>query len=82
VVQAAAGVGLGYLQHIVAVAADTDGDAFIYHVTDEELLTLAGGDGQQWAVAHLRVHADLMVFSQFAKPRPAGRGRRGGGQRG
>jgi hypothetical protein len=82
VVQAAAGVGLGYLQHIVAVAADTDGDAFIYHVTDEELLTLAGGDAQQWAVAHLRVHADLMVFSQLTKPRPAGRGRRGGGQRG
>jgi hypothetical protein len=82
VVQATAGVGLGYLQHIVAVAADTDGDAFIYHVTDEELLTLAGGDGQQWAVAHLRVHADLMVFSQLAKPHPAGRGRRGGGQRG
>ena len=26
VVQAAAGVGLGYLQHIVAVAADTDGE--------------------------------------------------------
>lgn len=82
VVQAAAGVGLGYLQHIVAVAADTDGDAFIYHVTDEELLTLAGGDGRQWAVAHLRVHADLMVFSQLTKPHPARRARRGGGQRG
>jgi hypothetical protein len=82
VVQAAAGVGLGYLQHIVAVAADTDGDAFIYHVTDEELLTLAGADDQQWAVAHLRVHADLMVFSQLAKPHPAGRRRRGGDQRG
>jgi hypothetical protein len=80
VVQAAAGVGLGYLQHIVAVAADTDGDAFIYHVTDEELLTLAGGDSQQWAVAHLRVHADLMVFSQLDKPHPTRR--RGGGQRG
>ncbi|GAA3914039.1 hypothetical protein [Actinoplanes auranticolor] len=80
VVQAAAGVGLGYLQHIVAVAADVDGDAFIYHVTDEELLSLAGGDGQRWSVAHLRVHADLMVFSQLDKPRPTGR--RGGGQRG
>jgi hypothetical protein len=80
VVHAAAGVGLGYLQHIVAVAADTDGDAFIYHVTDEELLSLAGGDGQQWSVAHLRVHADLMVFSQLDKQRPTGH--RGGGQRG
>ncbi|MGC9668462.1 hypothetical protein ACNTMW_18140 [Planosporangium sp. 12N6] len=63
VVQAAAGVGLGYLQHIVAVTADSDGDAFVYHVTDEELLALAGTAGQQWAVAHLRVHADLLVFS-------------------
>jgi hypothetical protein len=80
VVQAAAGVGLGYLQHIVAVAADTDGDAFIYHVTDEELLTLASGDGRQWSVAHLRVHADLMVFSEPDKPRPTAR--RGGDQRG
>jgi hypothetical protein len=80
VVKAATGVGLGYLQHIVAVAADTEGDAFIYHVTDEELLTLAGGDGRQWSVAHLRVHADLMVFSRLDKPRPIGH--RGGGQRG
>jgi hypothetical protein len=68
-VSAAAGVGLGYLQHIVAVAADTDGDAFIYHVTDEELLTLAHTtSGQQWAMVHLRVHADLLVFSQARFP--------------
>ena len=86
VVQAAAGVGLGYLQHIVAVAADIDGDAFIYHVTDEELLSLAGGERQAWSLAHLRVHADLMVFSQLDQQRlldgqrPAER--RGGGQRG
>jgi hypothetical protein len=80
VVQAAAGVGLGYLQHVVAVAADTDGDAFIYHVTDEELLSLAGGASRQWSVTHLRVHADLMVFSRLDKQHPAAR--RGVGQRG
>jgi hypothetical protein len=81
VVQAAAAVGLGYLQHIVAVTADTDGDAFIYHVTDEELLTLGSGRGQQWTAAHLRVHADLLVFSQTNR-RPAGRRRTGGDDRG
>ncbi|WP_200215473.1 hypothetical protein [Micromonospora coerulea] len=65
VATAAAAARLGYLQHIVAVAADTDSDAFVYHVTDEELLTLAQQTGeQQWSVAHLRVHADLLVFSQ------------------
>lgn len=64
VATAAATVGLGYLQHIVAVAADTDGDAFVYHVTDEELLTLAQQTRpERWAVAHLTVHADLLVFS-------------------
>ncbi|MFI7543791.1 hypothetical protein [Actinoplanes sp. NPDC049599] len=79
VVQAAAGVRLGYLQHIVAIAADTDGDAFIYHVTDEELLALADTTGQ-WQAAHLRVHADLLVFSQteFPAPRSGSRGRQGG----
>jgi hypothetical protein len=83
VVQAAAGVRLGYLQHIVAVAADTDGDAFIYHVTDEELLALADATGQ-WQAAHLRVHADLLVFSQTDRPAPrSGKsGRQGGGRRG
>jgi hypothetical protein len=85
VVQAAAGVGLGYLQHIVAVTADTDGDAFVYHLTDEELLTLAGTTGQQWQVAHLRVHADLLIFSrpqgQSRVPRQR-TGREGGGHRG
>jgi SAM-dependent methyltransferase len=80
VVQAAAGVGLGYLQHIVAVAADTDGDAFIYHVTDEELLALAADTGgQRRAIAHLRVHADLLLFS--AQPAPSRSGP-GGGRRG
>jgi hypothetical protein len=68
VVAAAANAGLGYLQHIVAVAAGTDGDAFVYHVTDEELLTLAHTSGARWTVAHLRVHADLLVFSQVRLP--------------
>ncbi|MGX1612613.1 hypothetical protein ACWIF8_01815 [Micromonospora chalcea] len=82
VVQAAAGVGLGYLQHLVAVTADTDGDAFVYHVTDEELLTLTTTD-QRWQMAHLRVHADLMVFSRSQSRAPRGRGgREGGGRRG
>ncbi|WP_374536184.1 hypothetical protein [Micromonospora aurantiaca (nom. illeg.)] len=85
VVQAAAGIGLGYLQHLVAVTADTDGDAFVYHVTDEELLTLTTAVDQRWQVAHLRVHADLMVFSQAQgqghAPRRRG-GREGGGRRG
>ncbi|MEU4218926.1 hypothetical protein [Actinoplanes sp. NPDC026623] len=83
VVQAAAGVRLGYLQHIVAVAADTNGDAFIYHVTDEELLALADATGQ-WQAAHLRVHADLLVFSQTSRrdPTTGKTGRKGGGRRG
>ncbi|MBF9132754.1 hypothetical protein I0C86_27920 [Plantactinospora sp. S1510] len=83
-VAAAARAGLGYLQHIVAVEADTDGDQFVYHViTDEELLTLAHADPEQWAVAHLRVHADLLVFTpQPAKAPESGRRRnRGGGER-
>ncbi|RSM64062.1 hypothetical protein DMB66_21385 [Actinoplanes sp. ATCC 53533] len=80
-VAAASAAGLGYLQHIVAVAADTDGDQFTYFATDEELLALAAGeDGQRWAVAHVRVHADCFVFSQTTKPttKPAPRRRRGG----
>ncbi|MFI7307183.1 hypothetical protein ACIBM8_28605 [Micromonospora aurantiaca] len=85
VVQAAAGAGLGYLQHLVAVTADTDGDAFVYHVTDEELLTLTTTGNQRWQMAHLRIHSDLMVFSQSQSPRRAPRrraGRKGGGRRG
>ncbi|MCX5121984.1 hypothetical protein OG992_33000 [Micromonospora sp. NBC_00362] len=79
---AAAAVGLGYLQHIVAVAADTSGDAFIYHVTDEELLTLAQQSSHPWAVAHLRVHADLLVFSPAPPPSASQRpSRRQGGDR-
>jgi SAM-dependent methyltransferase len=83
VAAAAAGAGLGYLQHIVAVAADTDGDAFVYHVTDEELLALAADtERQRWAVAHLRVHADLLVFSKVQAPDRPRRKREGGGRRG
>jgi hypothetical protein len=82
VVSAAASLGLGYLQHIVAVAADTDGDSFVYYLSDEELLTLAHHTrGEQWQVAHLRVHADLLVFSQAlssaSRRRAEGGGRRG-----
>jgi SAM-dependent methyltransferase len=87
VVAAAAGIGLGYLQHIVAVTAEVsdDGDAFVYHVTDEELLAIANASGARWQAAHLRVHADLLVFSQTAVPErrtPRRSGRRGGGRRG
>jgi SAM-dependent methyltransferase len=79
-VAAASAAGLGYLQHIVAVAAETDGDWFTYFATDEELLSLAaGGGGQRWAVAHVRVHADCFVFSQTNTPP---RRRRGGDARG
>ncbi|MEU5529437.1 hypothetical protein ABZ744_21130 [Micromonospora chersina] len=82
VATAAASVGLGYLQHIVAVAADTAGDTFVYHATDEELLTIAQqASPQQWTVAHLKVHADLLVFSPVPGPatRQASRRRRAGG---
>jgi hypothetical protein len=79
---AATNVGLGYLQHIVAVTADTDGDMFVYHVTDEELLALAHDTaGQQWTVAHHHVHADLLVFGLQAVPPPQNRRRRDGGDR-
>ncbi|MFF4810024.1 hypothetical protein [Micromonospora chersina] len=83
VATAAASVGLGYLQHIVAVAADTGGDAFVYHVTDEELLTIAQqASPQRWTVAHLKVHADLLVFSPVPGPATAqaNRRRREGGE--
>ncbi|MFC4148020.1 hypothetical protein ACFO0M_17330 [Micromonospora mangrovi] len=85
VTTAAAAVGLGYLQHLVAVAADTDGDTFVYHVTDEELLTLAQQASHPRTVAHLRVHADLLVFSPTTPPSPASqrqRRRKGGDHRG
>jgi hypothetical protein len=77
VVAAAQQSGLSYLQHIVAVTADTDGDAFVYHLVDEELLALAHPTGERWAMAHLRVHCDLLVFAQPDQPQPV-RGQRGG----
>jgi hypothetical protein len=80
-VAAASAAGLGYLQHIVAVAADTDADRFTYFATDEELLSLAASDGRRWAAAHLRVHADCFVFTQTPDQAPPA-GRRGGDARG
>lgn len=86
VVEAAKKTGLGYLQHIVAVTADTDGDQFTYPATDEELLALARASGAEQFVIHVTVHADLLVFSQSSRPQTTprtGRARRqGGGRRG
>lgn len=79
-VAAAGAAGFGYLQHIVAVRADVDGeqgDRFVYYATDAELLALAR-DAAQWRVAHLRVHADLLVFT----PRQTAAGSGRGGARG
>jgi len=79
-VAAASNAGLGYLQHIVAVAAQADGDRFTYFATDEELLSLGRTDRQMVAVrVHVRVHADCFVFAQTQAPAPR---RRGGGVRG
>ena len=61
-VGAARVAGLGYLQHIVAVRADVDGDRFTYYATDEELLALAHARCGQLAMLHLPVQADLLVF--------------------
>ena len=62
VVGAARAAGLGYLQHIVAVRADVDGDRFTYYATDEELLALAHARRGRLVMAHLPVQADLLVF--------------------
>jgi hypothetical protein len=78
---AAAGVGLGYLQHIVAVDANADTDTFIYYATDEELLGLAVSSRRTWAVGHLRVHADLLVFTPTTLGQPSAARRRAGGER-
>jgi hypothetical protein len=62
VVGAAASAGLGYLQHIVAVGAGTDGDRFTYYATDADLAELAQAeDGGHWHL-HMRVHHDVLVF--------------------
>jgi hypothetical protein len=60
-VDAARDAGLGYLQHIVAVRADVDGDQFTYYATDAELQALASSG--QLPVAHVPVHANLLVFT-------------------
>jgi hypothetical protein len=66
---AAADAGFGYLQHIVAVRAAIDGDRFTYYADPAELAALTGGDDPGGSAAgagprHLRVHADLMVFTR------------------
>jgi hypothetical protein len=66
-VAAAADAGLGYLQHIVAVRADVDGDRFTYYASPTELAALTRhpathGGGEPGTVGHLRVHSDLIVF--------------------
>ncbi|GIG63378.1 hypothetical protein Lfu02_77500 [Longispora fulva] len=64
VVAAARNVSLGYLQHIVAVAAPVVSDEFVYFldeaVDDEGPHAL--NDEAPAATVHLRVHADLFVF--------------------
>lgn len=81
VVGAASEHGLGYLQHIVAVGAGTDGDRFTYYATDADLTELAAlADAQaggHWYL-HMRVHHDLLVF--LAQPRTTSTG--GGDARG
>jgi ABC-type sugar transport system substrate-binding protein len=80
-VDAAADAGLGYLQHIVAVHADVapdSGDRFTYYATDAELRALSGGER---AVAHLPVHADLMVFTPRQHPPAPGANAAAGGAR-
>lgn len=69
-VDAAQAAGLGYLQHIVAVRADTDADQFTYYATEQELAAMAG----ETAVAHLPVHADLLVLTPRATTVPAAAG--------
>ncbi|HEY1484713.1 MAG TPA: hypothetical protein VGF84_01340, partial [Micromonosporaceae bacterium] len=54
-ITAARRAGLRYLQHIVAVDADIDGDRLVYYATDAELAELNSG-------AHARIHADLIVL--------------------
>jgi hypothetical protein len=56
VVGAARAAGLRYLQHIVAIDADVDGDHLVYYATDRDLVDLD-------AVTHTRVHADLIVLT-------------------
>ncbi|GGJ90062.1 hypothetical protein GCM10010123_19880 [Pilimelia anulata] len=59
---AAAAVGLAYFQHIVAVAAQADGDRFVYYPTPAELEAAAEPAGS----GHVRVHRDLRVYLRRA----------------
>jgi hypothetical protein len=52
-VTAARAAGLRYLQHIVAITADIDGDELIYNATSRDLAN---------ASLHSRVHIDLIIF--------------------
>ncbi len=61
-VDAAASAGLGYLQHIVAVTADTDGDRFTYHATADEIAALHDAQRAAPWQLHMRVHNDVLVF--------------------
>jgi len=74
--EAARAAGLGYLQHIVAVHADTDGDQFIYHATDEEVLGLLRATPGSGDAPHRRVHADLLVLSHSSRNAASAPGRR------
>jgi hypothetical protein len=47
--------GLRYLQHIVAITADAQGDHFVYHATRADLAGLR-------SLGHHRMHSDLVVF--------------------
>ena len=73
---AARAAGLLYLQHIVAVHADTDGDQFIYHATDEEVLGLVRADPGSGDAPHRRVHADVLVLSHSSGNTVSAPGRR------
>ena len=55
-VEAATTAGLRYLQHIVAIGTDIDGDQLTYHGTDHDL-------EHPDSTRHRRVHTDLLVFA-------------------
>src|SRR5439155_20007739 len=61
VAAAASGIGLGYLQHIVAVTADADGDRFTFYATDTDLHGGPGSGDGSWPV-HTRAHTDVLIF--------------------
>jgi hypothetical protein len=55
-IEPATTAGLRYLQHIVAIGADIDGDQLTYHASDQDLTESDSG-------RHRRTHADLLVFT-------------------